>query len=1404
MNTQYDTLRSVVDLRDIENGDYINANELLENASEDQNAQIRAGLHLAQKSGMFKYVCAICGQPLRLCRRLFERKESWFFAHFPNSEDCPIKTESGYTPYRWAELWAKLFKESKLHAGIVDAMYHTLSNSYEFSDVAKKKRISFPEITEEWRIPDVTAQFKNKKMVFEFQLYTTFLSTIIDRNSFYRLVGIDILWVFPYFTKSNQKLCEKDTYYSHKRNVFVFDTESYYGIGDDDKPVLPFDKINYKFAQEESLRRGTLMLNCYWQEPYVLDNKLLFNWHHKLISVNDLKFDDKTHDVYYIDSDQLFYEKADNETKKIFDEWKEVKEKRWDKIFRDIKERENLSYMSQEESEKRNYQREANLRKSEIVEQARKGEIELQLFSNKRSEEEFDDDGNPLPDLWGYKYNDIVVIEPKYEEAKPFSGGIAAVKTKKKGRWGAIDMEGKKVIPFQYDSFVPVTENCFAVSKDHKYGCLNQKGSEIVPFIYGKMTPVGNLCLLVNTGWWSYEKFWNGTWYDGYWSFKEGKSLAIDLEGKELFNVPGTEIKKLNDYLICGGSYSCCVLFDTRGKRIHDCIFESCEIINDNVIVSRFIEGKRKYGILSKDGKEYLLSEEYDSIDPINSSLLCIKKDDKCAFAFSEIIRELSDFMYDSIEAFSDAFIKVKENGRYGLCDLKMNKCLDSKYDDIVCISDDYSKVEKDGRWALFNNRTQMLSENYYYDIAYDESHKRLNAYQDYGHSGELSSNGFPITTKVCELIPGYDKFKRLGYYGIMGIDGSEPFPNEYDEIEYVEEVKGLKVSIGGRYGLLDFTGKRICDLKYDYIGNFEDGLAEVKAKDSGSFESLTGHINTKGEVVVEYLCEIVPDVFVGRKMGKLALLNKNKNNITDYIYKSIELLGGKYYIVKEFYPCRLGVLDLEAKPVLMTEFLQINFENDLFIVKDFQGKFGCYNSRGKPIIEHQYNKIEIWENDYLMASKCERIAYESRYRTLYTLFNKIGKQISDTDCNSIVKIEGNKFLYGKGWGVFGVFDYEGKSIVPCIYNHIEYRDGLFYVTKNGHSGELNLDGTVRSGQTLPISDSIVARETFGIWKVCDDNGQPLLNNNFVLVDKLKNQLFRVAVDKNRYGILNSQLDFVQPMEYDEIVIKDGSIMAHYDDKWYEIDDDGNIVPLIIQLANKKLLVSERDKSYLKDEHENIIKEFDFTCEGPFKYDVAIVKKTIPSSKSFEHKYGIIDNEGNEIIPVKYGFVKVVNKYYFLVGCGLTNHEGKYLIPPILPLNHIKKELTHTFVVHMTNYISRKYIKWDYYKKNGVPRYNSTCEIKFDFKNGLPDYLQERWKLLLDLENEKEKVFDGTIVKIKPYGIFIKIDKYDKGLIPDDIGFKHHIDKVCIGKKIRVTLLRIDWDKGYYYLKPSE
>lgn len=424
MNMIYDTQRTVIDLRDQENGNYYDANELLDGSSEDQTIRIREGLQLAQRSRMYKYVCAICGQPLKLCNRVTNYKESWFFAHFANSEDCPIKTDSVYSPKSWTERWLSIFKESNLHKSILTSMYKLLSSNLYYVDVAMKKRISYPNITNEWRVPDIYANYNGKKIVFEFQLYTTFLNVIIDRNSFYRLVGIDIIWIFPYFTTSNQRMCEKDTYYSHNRNVFVFDTENYYNDGsDENKPYLPFDKSNYKFAQEESFKCGKLMLNCYWQEPRIENGKVQILWRHKLVSIDELTFDESNHDVYYIDSDKLFYDAADSQTKKIYDEWKEAKEKRWNKIYIDIRNREDLIRNQQLQAEKKKEQQLIYNQKYEIIKKVRSQELELQLFEKEG--------------LWGYKCENIVIIEPKFCDAKLFCEGIAPVKTTVNGHWGA-------------------------------------------------------------------------------------------------------------------------------------------------------------------------------------------------------------------------------------------------------------------------------------------------------------------------------------------------------------------------------------------------------------------------------------------------------------------------------------------------------------------------------------------------------------------------------------------------------------------------------------------------------------------------------------------------------------------------------------------------------------------------------------------------------------------------------------------------------------------------------------------------------------------------------------------------------------------------------------------------------
>src|SRR5688500_5440924 len=63
---------------------------------------------------------------------------------------------------------------------------------------------------------------------------------------------------------------------------------------------------------------------------------------------------------------------------------------------------------------------------------------------------------------WGYiDTAGRTVIEPKYDEAKAFSGGRAAVRVGKK--WGYIDVRGELVIPAQFDAAEPFAEGLAAV-----------------------------------------------------------------------------------------------------------------------------------------------------------------------------------------------------------------------------------------------------------------------------------------------------------------------------------------------------------------------------------------------------------------------------------------------------------------------------------------------------------------------------------------------------------------------------------------------------------------------------------------------------------------------------------------------------------------------------------------------------------------------------------------------------------------------------------------------------------------------------------------------------------------------------------------------------------------------------
>lgn len=351
----------------------------------------------------------------------------------------------------------------------------------------------------------------------------------------------------------------------------------------------------------------------------------------------------------------------------------------------------------------------------------------------------------------------------------------------------------------------------------------------------------------------------------------------------------------------------------------------------------------------------------------------------------------------------------------------------------------------------------------------------------------------------------------------------------------------------------------------------------------------------------------------------------------------------------------------------------------------------------------------------FIMAERKVKVAYD--LYNAYTLYDVNGKQLSKADCFSIQHLGDNLFKYSQYLyrGGVGVFDSNGTDIIPAIYESIEYCDGYYIVTKNWHRGTLYADGSFKFENSICITSSIIAKEKFGIWSIYDDKGNVLLSDQFVSVTQLNNKLVGVAINKDSHiyhGILDHYLNYVQPTEYEDIIVKDGCIKAKYDGYWHQINDDGELIPTTLQLSNNNQLVSERDKSYIKNFNGDVLKEFDFVCEESFKYGYAVVKKRIISnfySKSrFKYKYGLIDSKGTLIFPVVYRHIIILNKYYFLAskgsGGGLINLKGQVLIPYriIFCRSHIEKELTHSFYVKMSTSLLYKYIKPGYIKKNKI------------------------------------------------------------------------------------------------------
>lgn len=364
------------------------------------------------------------------------------------------------------------------------------------------------------------------------------------------------------------------------------------------------------------------------------------------------------------------------------------------------------------------------------------------------------------------------IIPLKYDDAKPFSEGLAAVYLAKK--CGYIDKNAKTIIPIVYNNCHSFTEGLAAVQKDNKWGYIRQDGKVAIELKYDKANPFNEGIATVKE---------NNKWY------------IIDKNEKKLKEIDADEIYPFS----CG--------------------------------LARFKKGHH-YGFIDKDGVvkiEPTLNEAQD----FKGCLAKAKRSGKNIIIDSFGRQLLTDYE-GTLE--KGNYIIVEKNAKKGVIDKELNDIILPKFDDIKIIDDNTFLVKNSSYWTFISTDLKKLSDEFEdVDVEITRLVPNMARIYKAGGWGvfDIKERKIILPTIYQEIVIHYYyiQAKKENKYGLFDKTGNPVIPIEYDDFDYISEDL-VTFKRDRRYGVYSVKERReVIPAKYKNILILKE-FGEIEAKD--------------------------------------------------------------------------------------------------------------------------------------------------------------------------------------------------------------------------------------------------------------------------------------------------------------------------------------------------------------------------------------------------------------------------------------------------------------------------------------------------------------------------------------------------------------------------------------------
>lgn len=283
-----------------------------------------------------------------------------------------------------------------------------------------------------------------------------------------------------------------------------------------------------------------------------------------------------------------------------------------------------------------------------------------------------------------------------------------------------------------------------------------------------------------------------------------------------------------------------------------------------------------------------------------------------------------------------------------------------------------------------------------------------------------------------------------------------------------------------------------------------------------------------------------------------------------------------------------------------------------------------------------------------------------SKYNSLPLKIQKQFDVLYSEELNNNIILFRNKKEY---WGVLrkqkGIFTTNYTSIVEAIYDSTYYEKNINFIVGVIFENKdtwlykfFNLDGILISSlhaQRVKIEDNyIISENADAKYELLDDKFNVLIDNKDYL-SSIGNNLF-IFKENGKFGILNS---------FGKIIIPPVNVKIHSKVNNNRIIVESAINKYHIYNINGRI---EQDLPY-----DNILSSTSNTYAAPCKIDEDKFKTVIGKKiddylemTDFDGKWGIIDNDGKEIIPNEYNYIDFFrSKFFYKVGLGkmYLNHD---------------------------------------------------------------------------------------------------------------------------------------------------